>query len=143
MKRRMNLPEGLRALLTTLLLGVAGCSCVAPPPAYLEPAEVVVDQRDAGSTISLQRGDRLIVILPGNPSTGFGWALASADNRVLVLQGEPEFIRDSKALGAGGRYRFTFAAAANGKVPLSLVYRRSFEAKAPAGSFEVIVEVLE
>jgi len=143
MKKRVGLPEGLRALLMTLLVAVAGFSCVAHPSSHLGPAEVVVDQRDGGKTVSLHRGDRLIVILPGNPSTGFGWAFASGDNHVLVQQGEPEFTRDSKALGAGGRYRFSFVAAANGEVPLRLVYRRPFETKAPATTFEVTVEVRE
>ena len=143
MMNRIKLREGLRPLLLSLLTAIAGFSCTAHAPSGAGPsAEISVDQRNAGSTVSVKRGDRLAVTLAGTPSTGFIWELLSGAGSVLTPQGEPRFTPGGSVPGAGGLYRFSFTAAAKGKVHLKFAYRRPFEAGvAPAATFEVTVEV--
>ena len=141
---RTSLGAGLHLAMAALLAVATGFSCAAHPPLGRVPDEVSIDQSKAGSLLSLHRGDKLIVTLPGNPSTGFGWQLATGADPMLVRLGEPIFTRGGKAFGTGGVYRFTFRAAAPGKKAVRFSYRRPFEpGSTAAATFEVTVEVRE
>jgi inhibitor of cysteine peptidase len=100
---------------------------------------------DAGSTVELQTGDKLEVVLVGNPTTGYQWEVGSVDQAVLKPAGEPEYETDPNAeglVGAGGTFTFTFEAVAPGQTTLELVYRRPWEEGiAPVGTFEATVVV--
>lgn len=133
----------MKKLLIGVLAAMAGFSCAAHTPAGGRPAEIIVGERDAGSTVTLHRGERLAVVLAGNPSTGFSWQLVSAAGPVLAQRGEPEFTRGGSLPGAGGRYRYAFTAEERGEVSLEFIYRRTFEDKPAAATFQVTVKVTD
>ncbi|MBT3259083.1 MAG: protease inhibitor I42 family protein [Deltaproteobacteria bacterium] len=82
------------------------------------------------------------VKLKGNPTTGYVWAVAFVDQKILIQMGEAKFEPDTKARGAGGIVTMCFKAKGLGKTSLKLIYHRPFEKeKKPAKSFEVEVEV--
>lgn len=143
--RKPSLKTGaLRRLLLAALVAIAGAGCASTGTSASKGDEIAIDRHAEGRTISLRRGQRLIVSLPGNPTTGFVWEELPGASEVLVRQGEPTYTSKGTALGAGGLYRFSFVAVAGGKVPLRFVYRRPFEAGVvPGATFNVTVEVLE
>jgi inhibitor of cysteine peptidase len=123
----------LGTMLVLMVLGLAAC----------KPGAIEVGEAEAGSTVSLTAGQELRVTLPGNPTTGFNWTVASADAGVLALAGEPSFKPDSAAIGAGGTITLTFKAVAAGDTELALKYSRSWETSVPPAktySLKVVVE---
>ena len=102
----------------------------------------VLDESDNGTTIAVQVGDILKVVLKGNPTTGYGWYadLSGEDAALLQQVGEPAYVADSDLIGAGGTYTFTFRVLQAGTARLALVYERSWEDVPPLQTFEVTVE---
>jgi inhibitor of cysteine peptidase len=103
---------------------------------------VTLGEKDAGRTVELRAGQALEITLPGNPTTGYLWEVASVDAAVLKAVGEPQFKADSSAVGSGGQITLRFEAASAGQTALQLIYHRSFEKDVPpAKTFEVTVVV--
>lgn len=79
----------------------------------------------------METGQKLIVSIPSNPTTGYDWAVAAGlANGGLELVGSA-FERNPEAgrmMGAGGKTKLTFVAKAMGRYELSLAYRRPWEA---------------
>ena len=74
-----------------------------------------------------------VVILAGNPTTGYSW-MAQAEDETIVTVSEGEFAQDEAeegATGVGGYYRFEIAGAAEGYTTVTFVYARSWEDEAP------------
>jgi predicted secreted protein len=70
----MHLPRrAVPALIAALLLVPAGSAAQAKS----KPKEVKVTKKANGSTVHLHSGDLLRVTLVENPSTGYGWRLAT------------------------------------------------------------------
>lgn len=86
---------------------------------------------DSGSTMRLHVGERLEVIVPANPSTGYTWELGPGSETILAQEGEAQFIAEGKGVGAEGQMVFRFSATAKGKGNLVLLYRRPCTEEAP------------
>jgi inhibitor of cysteine peptidase len=134
----------LKRQLPAILLAMATLSCAAPGHSVVgsEKPDIEINQNATGSTVALHPGQRLVVVLAGNPTTGYAWELLPGTESVLAQQGNPEFTPASVKLGAGGSYRFGFKAVAQGNVTLKIVnYRRFAPEAAPAATFEITVVV--
>jgi inhibitor of cysteine peptidase len=133
----------IRSIMFTVIAAMATFGCASLGSSAGTPAaEISIDQRGAGSTVALRLGQRLTISLPGNPTTGFMCEIVPGAEAVLAQQGDPDFQRESSALGAGGIYRFAFQAVGVGSAPLKMIYHRRFESGVPpARSFEVEVVV--
>ena len=106
-----------------------------------EPAEVRLSAVDEGHRVGLAESQELIIELDGNPTTGYGWELQRADERVLRQIGEIEFQPESSLLGAPGKQVLRFEAVGAGETDLELVYHRPWEkGVAPLDTFSVRVE---
>ncbi|MBN1660526.1 MAG: protease inhibitor I42 family protein [Anaerolineae bacterium] len=95
-----------------------------------EAAEIRLTEADAGSQIELKPGQALVVELPSNPSTGYGWQQSAGDQAVLKPVGEVEFRQaatSGNVVGAGGTEVLRFEAAGTGTTTLNLVYHRPWE----------------
>jgi inhibitor of cysteine peptidase len=93
---------------------------------------VQVREQDAGRTVALSRGDRLAVVLEGNPTTGYTWEQSAGDASILKPAGEPTFTPASQGIGAGGEVSIPFLAAGDAKLMrIALIYHRAFEPNVP------------
>jgi predicted secreted protein len=83
------------------------------------------------TAIAASVGDRFVVALESNPSTGYQWTATSSDAGVVELVGD-EYVRpDTTLVGAPGTKRFFFDAVAVGTATLQLRYARSFQPDDP------------
>ena len=99
-------------------------------------------ERNLGSSLELQLGDRFEVVLSGNPTAGYQWEDSFWDETVLKLLGQPNYKQRSAAVGSGGEFAFTFEAVAVGQTKVELVYRRPFEPTVKARrTFEITAVV--
>jgi predicted secreted protein len=126
----------LIALATLLLAACRGAQ--GPENIY------IADEGDSGQTVTMGAGDALQVILRENRSTGYLWSVVTNDETVLALSGEPEYVVDSDAEGAGGTVTYLFEAVAPGTSVLRMVNAFQQEtAVEPTELFELTVTVTE
>lgn len=85
---------------------------------------------------------RLMVALPGNPTTGYEWEIESEPSTAIVKGIEGTNYRPTSTLiGGGGIFYFRYEAAEVGAGNLTLAYRRPWEALPPEQTFAITVEV--
>ncbi|NTV65976.1 MAG: protease inhibitor I42 family protein [Oscillochloris sp.] len=109
-------------IISALLLG--GCGTRSGQTRQLR-------EQDADTPIDLQAGDRLELLLEGNPTTGYGWEQIGGAETIMKPADKPAFTAESRLVGAGGTYTFSFSAVAVGQTSIVMVYHRSFEPDVP------------
>jgi inhibitor of cysteine peptidase len=117
MKPQKTLPIIGIALLLVLL---AGCDKV-----------VNVDFSMNGSSVTLEKGQQMVLKLESNPTTGFDWEIVGLGPAILKQVGEVEYKSDSMLIGSGGVDTWTFEAVGSGQMNLQLIYHRSWEKDIP------------
>ena len=131
MKNKILISASL--MLVTAML--TGCASAAVGPQTLTDV-------DNGKTIQLRNGEKLVVTLTANPTTGYSWDAVLPADSVVKQIGQSEFTPESDKLGAGGKVSLTFQAVAPGQQSLQLIYHRPFESDvAPLHNFTVNVVV--
>jgi inhibitor of cysteine peptidase len=138
-------PTRLLAVAAVGLLTAVACATMLGFGCGSEPQALSLTVDDDGSTIEVQPDQEVVVILGGNPTTGYGWTVASVDEAVLAPTGEPSYEQESTdetLVGGGGTFTLTFQAKAPGKTELELAYARPWETDVdPAETFAVSVIV--
>ncbi len=98
-------------------------SFIDRPPYEEKPGYTYLDERNNGDVVNAIVGGTIVLSLGGNPSTGYHWEIKKVDESVIKAEGEPEFISDSKEVGAPGVYVWTFdVLKADVSTQLALVY---------------------
>lgn len=110
------------ALLMTLLLAV-----LIP---VMKASEISLTEKNGGKKVILQTGDRVIVSLPSNPSTGYSWSYLLSKRSLLGVMDKVAYHQDeaSKSLvGSGGTETWKFKALALGSLKMTFSYARPWE----------------
>jgi inhibitor of cysteine peptidase len=132
--RRRSLVAGAVLFAMLLVVSAAAASRV-----------VRVGPRANGGRVVLHRGDRLVVSLPGNATTGYSWRVSAVNRAILKPLGVtyvPKKVVPPK-VGAGGTFVLHFRAIADGTTRLKLVYAQAGNATArPAKTFSLKVFVV-
>ena len=116
-----------------LLIGVAlvAQSTKSPAPKHISPL-LTVGEKDNGTTVDLTQDETLVVKLPGNPTTGYSWAVIGDPSPLKLVKSTTQRSANSKTMaGAPSVQEFRFRADAAGIVSLTLHYRRPWEHDAP------------
>jgi|GEM_PF-7012893 len=87
---------------------------------------------DNHRSLNFEKGDTIVIRLPANASTGYSWTVQHTDAAILLPIGKPAYVGSGNKPGAGGTTTFKFKTVGNGKVLLTLVYKRPFGPKEPA-----------
>ena len=125
-------------LLGCLFASVVACSSSGPSG----PSSLTLEEGKSGSIIEINSGETFVIILEGNPTTGYTWEVDALGATILQQLGEPDFTPDSDAIGSGGKFTFRFRAISVGQSPLKLVYHRPWEQDVPPlKTFELTVVV--
>jgi inhibitor of cysteine peptidase len=107
-------------------------------------SEIVLTEADTGKMIMAHVGDKIIINLKENPSTGYTWAVDKTDSIVLALQNSdytPTPV-PSGFVGAGGIREFVFYAQKNGNVHLQLKEWRAWEGdRSILKRFDVAIQI--
>jgi inhibitor of cysteine peptidase len=98
-------------------------------------ARLDVTEEENGKDLLLDRGDLLVVHLPANRTTGFGWQPTFSKGGVIKAEGEAFYLANKasgRLVGAGGVESWMFRAEKAGSITLTLGYVRPWEkGKAP------------
>lgn len=83
-------------------------------------------------SVELKQGDKLVLHLESNPSTGYQWQVETMNSDLLDWVEGPSFVPSAPSLiGSGGTSSFGFLALKKGRSSLRLVYRRPWEEGKP------------
>ena len=119
-----ELKNWLAGLFVILLL-TGGCST----------SQVYLDDTHNNTQKEIARGQELVVALASNPTTGYRWEVAEADEAILRQIGDAEFKSSASGnpplVGAGGTETFRFETIGAGTTTLKMIYRRSWEKDVP------------
>ncbi|MGV8026767.1 MAG: protease inhibitor I42 family protein [Anaerolineaceae bacterium] len=96
---------------------------------------IILTNENNESVITIKTGERFILQLDGNITTGYAWEVDEMDSAFLKQVGEMEYREKSdpdsssgeELVGAPGEFIFTFEALQTGETSLRLIYHRSFE----------------
>jgi inhibitor of cysteine peptidase len=127
-----------------LLIGVAMVAQSTKTPATKHTSPLVtVGEKDNGTTVDLAQDEILVVKLPGNPTTGYSWAVVGEPSPLALVKSTTQRTAKSKTMaGAPSVQIFRFQANAAGIVSLTLHYRRPWEHEAPpAKTYTLRVQV--
>ena len=102
---------------------------------------VRLDQTADQREIVLRPRQMLEITLPENPTTGFRWEIRTPGTPMCADRGSSFDAPSGGGLGTGGARRFLFEAVQIGVCQFVLVYRRSWEDKPPARTFNLTVRV--
>ena len=96
------------------------------------PRTLELSPPDDGSRISVTQGDRIVVKLPSNVTTGYSWSIGENDPFLLSPAGAARYEPPSRPEpGAPGVQIFELRVLGGGTAWLQLVYRRPFEKDVP------------
>ncbi|WP_406280921.1 protease inhibitor I42 family protein [Nocardia sp. NBC_00881] len=134
----------MRKFLLVLLLGLAAVGC-GNNGSSVANSVVRVTDADNGQERGLHAGQRLVVTLPSNPSTGYSWRIAELDDALVKQDGVADFEPDPTvpvAPGSGGSAVWTFVGVGTGVTQLTMDYARPWEqGMEPAERFSLTLEV--
>jgi inhibitor of cysteine peptidase len=95
----------------------------------VEASEWRLTDKEASREIIVQKGDRLLVELPANPTTGYSWNLQLQGDNILS-QGKSQYKPSDKSgnlVGSGGTEIWKFRAQHPGSTRLDFSYARPWE----------------
>lgn len=128
----------VRPLLLTLPLLLAACAGGGAS----SPGSVLL-KSPSKCPLTLELGQRLILSLPSNPSSGYRWNLEQAAPELLRNLGPEVYSHPDEAtsmIGSEGTSTWRFEVIGEGSAHLSLSYQRPWESE-PADSFECRLQV--
>ena len=101
----------------------------------LSAARLDVTDEENGKDLLLNRGDLLVVYLPANRTTGFGWQATFSKAGILKTEGDAFYLANRTSahlVGSGGTETWIFRADKSGNTTLTFGYARPWEkGKAP------------
>jgi predicted secreted protein len=122
--RRWRKSSGLvAAVLATLLSGRV--SLVISSPKEVKMSSVLT-AADNGRTVELPVGDEVALRLPENATTGYRWAIDSADANLVDIK-EGQYVSTSEKMGGGGEAQWLIKAKAPGATSMKLKRWRQWE----------------
>ena len=102
----------------------------------------LLTEDDDGAHVALRVGDRLLVALEGNPTTGYEWSNTLVYKFATLREiGEAKFRPDSELVGAGGLFLFRYEAFRIGPQAFRFAYQRPWESVEPLQLVEISVDV--
>ena len=104
-------------------------------------ADTTLTNADAGRTVAINSGDKIVVRLEENPTTAYVWQVEQLDPGVLELVSDDYEIAAGSGIGGGGERKLVFRANNPGTSPLRLKSVRQWEPDKPSSSFSVTIEV--
>jgi inhibitor of cysteine peptidase len=108
------------------LLFALACVLILAAACSSKPARLTV--ADNNGQLEVKVGDKIIIELEGNPSTGYAWEAKDLDASMFQQIGDPVFKSSNPELvGSGGTITLTFKVLKTGTGTLNLVYHRPWE----------------
>jgi inhibitor of cysteine peptidase len=129
---RVRVPLGLlcAGLVAAVLLGACSGDDTSGKSSSSHTSDVQVFH-ESDTSISVKQGERFVLALPANPSTGYSWKAIVSNPTIVHATGSKQVNPRSAPPRAGGTQRLGFRALAKGTTTMELVYDRPFAEGSP------------
>jgi inhibitor of cysteine peptidase len=98
-------------------------------------ADIELTMRDRDRTVPVGIGERVVLSLPENPTTGVRWSVPASDALELVAD---ENRPSGEGIGAGGMRVLTFRPKRPGRIRVRLLRQQAWESEETAdATFEI------
>jgi len=128
----------IRVLSLSLVLCFVFMACAA------SGKDVVLGQEERGKVVNVSVGDTVKILLPSNPTTGYGWQFFIEDG-----QGNVDILKDAfippkydGRVGVGGEHVYELRAVSTGKAKVAGYYYRPWEGLDKDKDTNVIYEIV-
>ena len=88
---------------------------------------LTLDEPAGGFDMTGTVGSPFVVVLPGNPATGFKWEVEHNPAAITLLK--DEYVANAAALDGNGKFRFTFEPQRTGDITMIFRYQRPEDAE--------------
>jgi predicted secreted protein len=122
--RRWRKSSRLVAAVLATLLSVGVYLVISSPKEAKMPS--VLTAADNGRNVELPVGDEVALHLPENATTGYRWAIDSADANLVDIK-EGQYVSTSEKMGGGGEAQWLIEAKAPGATSIKLKRWRQWE----------------
>jgi predicted secreted protein len=117
---------------TSGLYGLGRYSAAASVCGYTLRVYRLISELDAGASLTLRVGDRLMIELEGNATTGYAWTNTIDVEYAVVREAQDvEYRAASSLIGAPGVFLFRYTAVDVGPQMLRFAYQRPWESVDP------------
>jgi inhibitor of cysteine peptidase len=115
------------------IIGIFAGACTA---ALGTPKQTTIDisydefaqVKNISKEITIAKDAQLVIELPSNPSTGFGWTEAEIAEASILQENENKFVEpEEQAMGTEGTQVWTFTATEKGTTTVEMEYSRPWE----------------
>jgi inhibitor of cysteine peptidase len=101
--------------------------------------DIDLSMADRGRTVPIRVGDRVVLSLPENPTTGLRWTLPKNDSMEVLTD---KNVTGGQGIGAAGLRILTLQPTRAGSIPLRLLRHQAWESEESADEeFEVNLDV--
>jgi predicted secreted protein len=130
-----------RLVAVLALLSLATVGWAGPSLGTVSAGRMTVRESANGHSVSLHRGDLLVVALRGSSGTGYAWETKSFDH--TIMRSLPtRYAYDHPGMPGGGETsNLRFIAKQPGKTTLQVLYVRPWDRSHPARQFVLYVTV--
>ena len=92
-------------------------------------AVTLLSENDSRKTFFVHVGDKQVISLPENPSTGYSWQffIASGNRKIVSDIKETYIAPDTRMAGTGGIKEYSFTAREKGEITITGYYVRPWE----------------
>ena len=126
-----------------------GTTCGKASPTSDDPRLEIyrlLDEDAAAEGIEIRNGEKILIALEGNPTTGYEW-IDATENLFPILEpiAGSNYIAHPTTLpiaGGGGRFLFRYRAFSPGSQVLGFIYARPWESVQPAARIVLAVDVI-
>ncbi|MBQ9772673.1 MAG: protease inhibitor I42 family protein [Lentisphaeria bacterium] len=100
-------------------------------------------EKDSGSTLNLEPGDTIRIVLESNPSTGYLWGQDGTPDSDVIRLFNSQFqkIGKTKAVGTPGKQEFIYKAVGHGEAGIRLSLKRPWENNRPQATFQLRIVI--
>ena len=128
----------IRVLSLSLVLCFVFSACAA------SGKDVVLRQEESGRVAVVNVGDTVKILLPSNPTTGYGWQffIESGQDKVDILKDTFNPPKYDGRVGVGGEHVYELRAVSVGKAKVAGYYYRPWEGLDKDKDTNVIYEIV-
>ena len=128
----------IRVLSLSLALCLVFSACAA------SGKDVVLGQEASGKVVNVNVGDTVKILLPSNPTTGYGWQffIENGQDKVDILKDTFNPPKYDGRVGVGGEHIYELRAVSVGKAKVAGYYYRPWEGLDKDKDTNVIYEIV-
>jgi len=109
-----------------LLLPLAALLALALPAAPAAAHRIALTAPDSGSTVRAHVGDRIVIALDANETTGYRWSVTTRPRPAVARVTRDRYVaQETEVVGSGGTQRYVIRVRGRGRTTFRATYAQA------------------